>query len=242
MRLPSAKVENAVAKGESRPSLMYVHFDRENNCLAAANGFVMLVAPVDPLYYVGEDVTGPISVEAIKEARKRKCDIHALSDKLNLVSGVGELAVMSLPRPGLEYPFPDYLTLIKGWVHPWTVALLNRDYLRGMLQALEVMDEKDATLSLGINLQKGSYEYSLGPVEIRQRGGEKAAAYVMPMTEEYGSPGEVADRMTTLDELRIALADALVAGELGKDGEFVLSYEFAVKLAGAFGIEVPDVG
>ena len=101
IRLPSAKIENAVDPNHER--IADVYFDRENSRLIATDGIGMVVIPVEP---ADEDVGGRIPVWAIKVARTMggRLGLHC-EDKLTIKSD--RHGTVHGKRPTLDFPSID---------------------------------------------------------------------------------------------------------------------------------------
>lgn len=98
MKLPTSKIELCCSTETYRPHLQYVHLDADRRMLEVTDGHVAVRVPVE----LDEgDTSGPISVEAIKDARKRKANLRANGT-------LGTDGGPSWPRPEAE-PLADKL-------------------------------------------------------------------------------------------------------------------------------------
>jgi len=104
--LPHSKIENVVTVDESRPVLSDVWFDQANQCLVAADGFILAVVPVEA---EESDAGGHVPLEAVKEARKATKGRAYLEAKDGLVS-LPFAEGREWERPG--WPFPDYRQIV----------------------------------------------------------------------------------------------------------------------------------
>lgn len=96
----TTQIEKSAAKKDIRENLNYVYLDRDNDRLLATDGHILAVVPAQ---CADDDVSGYVSVDAIKAARK--ANKHDATIKAN-----GSLAVVNGPtfdRPDPGLPFPD---------------------------------------------------------------------------------------------------------------------------------------
>ncbi len=71
MKIPTLKIESATAKKDVRKCMESARLDVENQRLIATDGHILAIIPAE---IDDGDTTGPISVEAIKAARKSKSE------------------------------------------------------------------------------------------------------------------------------------------------------------------------
>lgn len=102
MKLPNTEIEMAVARGDIRKYVNHAHLDVEKGRMVATDGKILAVVPVET---DENDTTGPITLDAIKAARKGPLKQQATiiaNDSLR-VPMVG----LSMDRPTDIGTFPD---------------------------------------------------------------------------------------------------------------------------------------
>lgn len=91
MKLPNARIEQATRKKDKvRPQLNNMRLDVEQHTLAATDGFILALVPVE---VDDGDTSGYITPEAIALARKTRADSITADSALKLPDGT------QLPRP-----------------------------------------------------------------------------------------------------------------------------------------------
>lgn len=99
MKTPLSKIEKAVAVKDGRYYLNDVYLDVEKSRLVSTNGHICAIVPIET---DEGDTSGPVSVEALKHARKLKSEHIKVNGSLALDNG------MVLPRPEkANYPDVD---------------------------------------------------------------------------------------------------------------------------------------
>lgn len=132
-----AQIERVAAKDELRPVLMQPWLDADEGMLVAANGFALAAVPVE---CDGNDVTGPMPIDALKYARKKTIK----SETPEITAGRAELAFadMKMERQHMG-DFPNYRELLdKAKNHPgqhFAIAL-NAEYLLQIAKAIGAVD------------------------------------------------------------------------------------------------------
>ena len=133
MKLPASKIEACVSVKDCRTYLNYLNLNVERNRVEATNGHFAAIIPVE---VEDGDVSGPVSVEAIKAARKlsgRNGEPHILAN--------GSLA---LPN-GQTFPrvtnddigrYPDIDRIMPNEPDRAPDICINADYLAKLAQAL----------------------------------------------------------------------------------------------------------
>lgn len=86
MKLPVAKIEDITEPDHD--ALSNVYFDKEHNELIAADGFSMVVIPVDSK---DEDISGCVSTEVIEFARKYGVDVRLYATRAEAQTSEGML-------------------------------------------------------------------------------------------------------------------------------------------------------
>jgi len=82
------EIELAASKDQCREVITNVQLDKENNCLVATDGKVLAIVPVET---DTEDISGPISPEAFKSARKGISKKQKEDAEINIVCEQNEL-------------------------------------------------------------------------------------------------------------------------------------------------------
>lgn len=102
MKLPNTEIEMAVAKNDIRKYLNHAHLDVEKGRMIATDGKILAVVPVET---DEEDTTGPVSLDAIKAARKgpKKSEATVIANGSLRVPMQG----LTMDRPTDLGTFPD---------------------------------------------------------------------------------------------------------------------------------------
>jgi len=132
---PKLKLEKIASVKDVRPYLRDPHLDVENKCLVATDGHKLVKIPVE---VHADDTSGPVPLDVIKDARKRKlesAEIVCNGDATLIDSGSG------LPLAHYERidngQFPDYeRVLIDDSKEPVVSIRLNAQYVLELAQAL----------------------------------------------------------------------------------------------------------
>ena len=124
MRLPEHRIEEIPSKDKTRYALNFIKLDVEKQRLLASDGKMMAVVPLEKTDNDPDDKTGPLTVEAIKAARKRQ---NRQGDGTHYLLANGD---QRLPKSGLtfdrpeEVTFPDFDAVdVKRPDGPCTIAL-----------------------------------------------------------------------------------------------------------------------
>lgn len=104
MKLPNTEIEMAIASRDIRDYLNHAHLDVEKKLLIASDGNILAVVPVE---VDEEDTTGPVTVDAIKAARKaagKKADATIIANGEQRIPAAG----LTMDRPDVGgYPNVD---------------------------------------------------------------------------------------------------------------------------------------
>lgn len=170
MKLPNTEIERAAADGDIRAYLNHVHLNVEQKHVVATDGHILAVVPVE---VDEEDTTGPISIDAIKHARKgpKKSDATIIANGEQRIPLMG----MTLARPN-DGTFPDY-NMCLGRVSKSGLSLsFDAGLLFELARALNRRDSKN----LGVRLDLPSH-CSGGIAVTPADGPEGAHGVIMPM-------------------------------------------------------------
>lgn len=140
------KVELCASDDDDRKRLAQPYLDTKHECLAATNGHMLVVAPVE---LCDNDRSGPISCTALRFARNQRTDIVdpdismvATGKALNLKDGT------SFPRADTE--FPPYREVIPDKDRPNTRKVaFNAQYLWELCQAMGGADDPHVIITIG---------------------------------------------------------------------------------------------
>jgi len=146
---PKLKLEKIAGVKDARPYIRDPHLDVENKCLIATDGHKLVRIPVE---VSPADTSGPVPLDAIKDARKRKlesAEIVCNEDATLIDSDSGKpLAHYERVDNG---KFPDY-----EWVlpddseKPVISVYLNAQYVLELAQALSAGRGKEPVIRLDI--------------------------------------------------------------------------------------------
>ena len=157
------KIELCASRDETRASLNYLHLDVEAKRLVAPDNYRRVVLPcdVDPA-----DVSGPIPVDVLKDARRiagKSGDVFvaSLKDECRLLNGA------TYPKPDVE-AFPKYKSVLVDYDEtPGTVTIgINARYLWEMAQALGAT--KDAANVMITVPVPSEGQQSRDPIQVRR--------------------------------------------------------------------------
>jgi hypothetical protein len=143
MRLPDERVELAVSKGPERPALRVVQFDRSRGILAASNGHIAAVVPIEEGVYSPDDETSKLDPEAILMARKELREEIAAADEADHEDLKKRGAIITCR--------PDGTTLSTGRFFPCPDDQLEFPDIGGLSLSRDPRDY-DAVVSLNANL------------------------------------------------------------------------------------------
>ena len=145
MKALHSKIELAVSKDTSRPQIGHVHLDVDKSRLLATNGHIAAIVPVQ---LDSGDTSGPISIDAIKQARKedkRSGDYHIRANGgLELSNGA------MLPRESDVQQFPDIDRVINPNGEPVVSVSFNAKLLYELAQALGTTNRGQHQVTLEI--------------------------------------------------------------------------------------------
>lgn len=170
MKMPARyEIDRIVSADTTRPALTHAYLNTDARRLIATDGHVMAVLPVE----IGEhDVSGFVSVDAIKAARK-----SAPKGAPVEIAAIGALAVKdgpTFPRPGDGLRFPQYEQVLPSFQRgdEGTVSVaLNLDYLLDLAQAIGAHKSeigKVSNRSVILTLKTESDGRFLGPIVVEK--------------------------------------------------------------------------
>lgn len=128
------KIELCASHDECRPHLLHPQLDVENKRLMATDGHRLVILPVE---LDDGDVSGPVSREAIKAARKGPL-AKSKAGGVIAINANGSLAIEqgpTFPRPDNE-SFPPVDKVVPNGKNHTVVVGLNARYLWEIAQAL----------------------------------------------------------------------------------------------------------
>ena len=143
------KIEKVICKDVNRLNIQHAHLDVEKKRLVATDGKRMVVLGVTPEEH---DVSGPVSADAIKAARKAKSgEIVCSNSSLAVANGP-----MFTRETGVQFPDVDRAvpTFNEGSTGTVTIAL-NAKYLAEIAEAL-------GTTNVTLTFQMDTAKY--GPI------------------------------------------------------------------------------
>lgn len=157
----SNKVELIASRDECRPHLLHTHLDVEKKRLCATDGHRLVILPV---VVEDGDVSGAVSTEAIKAARKGP---EARGGGGEIVIGAnGKLAIAggpSYPRPSeVDCKFPPVDRVVPDAKNHTVTIGLNAKYLWELAQALGTVE-----IHIAINPDE-----ELSPIRVTKNGNE----------------------------------------------------------------------
>ena len=146
------EIELAASKDECRQVITNVQLDKKNNCLIATDGKILAIVPVETDI---DDISGPVSPEAFKNARKgvskKQREDNAeinIACKQKELKVYGKNDVTTMQRPNMNLNYPNYKQIIPR--NEATIKIIfNPEYLLRIAKAigssesvtLEIVDE-----------------------------------------------------------------------------------------------------
>ncbi len=166
----SLKIEGIVSSDVSRPHISAMHLDAAKRVLVATNGHMLASVPVT---VDTDDHAGPVTVEALKAARKSA----GKGDPILLVNGAQQIpGGASFPRPS-GFTFPPYEAILpkykRGDDGTLTIGL-NASYLRALADAIGA---KDGNIAITINLKDPAHD----PFVVTCDADPRAIGVLMPV-------------------------------------------------------------
>ena len=180
MKALHSKLELAVdnSKGSYRPVLTQAHLDVETSRLMATNGHILAVVPVD---VEPGDVSGPVSIDAIKAARKtdKRCEQYEIKCNGSLELSDGQ----SFPREG-EFPqYPDVDSVSRQVDKPADFTInLNAELLYKLAQAIGA--DKKGDYRVRLSFRDIHSDKQKTAIEVTNPANE-AHGLLMPMRDNY---------------------------------------------------------
>ena len=132
---PRLKLEKIASVKDVRPQIREPHLDVENKCLVATNGHKLVRIPVE---VSSADTSGPVPLDVIKDARKRKLGSAEIvcNGDATLIDSDSGLPLSHYKRTD-NGQFPDYeRILIDDSKKPVVSVRLNAQYVLELAQAL----------------------------------------------------------------------------------------------------------
>jgi hypothetical protein len=184
------QIDKAVSDDHTRPALMQCHLDREKARLVACDGKIMAVVPVTDLDGspgdCPKDSSGPVSVDALKAARRLKSPyglVLGASGKHSLANGA------TMPRPNDLPSYPPYEQVLPGhrMGSPDTITIcINAELLLDLAKAIgnTVKSGTFASLTFPIPSREESVNPETGHKDmldpIAVKGFDGAIGVIMP--------------------------------------------------------------
>ena len=146
---PKLKLEKIAGVKDVRVHIRDPHLDVENKCLVATDGHKLVRIPVE---VSTADTSGPVPLDAIKDARKRKLESAEIvcNGDATLVDPNSGKHLAHYDR--VDYGnFPDYERVLPDDSEkPIASVLLNARYLLELAQALSVRRGEEPVVRLDI--------------------------------------------------------------------------------------------
>lgn len=157
------QIEQAASDDFTRPHLHHMSFDAAKGTITATTGQMLAVVPVET---EEGDVSGAVTIEALKAARKAKASL-GLNGSQHIAGGA------SFPRP-TDINFPPYEYVIPSFAGVETVSIsFDPALLMALAKAIGCGGKK-----LGVTLTFNAKE-PLAPIRIDHDG--EAFGVLMPM-------------------------------------------------------------
>lgn len=163
MKLPNAEIEKACATKDVRSYLNQPWLDVENKRLVATDGHIMAVHPVE---LGDDDTTGPVTLEAIKAARKTSGNAIIVNGRLEIEG------VASFPRPDVGR-YAQYEKVIPKKPDREPDLAIDANLLLNLAKALNGKGQKPQGIMLWLPKKYGSAIYAQGKSD--------AVGVIMPM-------------------------------------------------------------
>ena len=152
MKYPDTKIELAAgAKDYKRPSLQAPYLDTTKAVLVATNGAILAELPVE---LDDDDISGPVPIGALKEARKPE-NLKDATECAMKCNGTAKLSGgMSVPRGDTCQEFPDHQKIIKDKYQTDPDIRIDVQQLKNLVAALT--DRKGGSTMVGLWLARAS--------------------------------------------------------------------------------------
>ena len=146
---PKLKLEKIAGVKDARPYLRDPHLDVENKCLIATDGHKLVCIPVE---VSPTDTSGPVPLDAIKDARKRKLESAEI-----VCNGDATLFDSNSGKPLSHFErvdrgkFPDYQSVLPDDSEDPIVSVrLNAKYVLQLAEALSAKRGHEPIIRLDI--------------------------------------------------------------------------------------------
>jgi hypothetical protein len=164
MKTPNSKIESAAAKKDVPYYLLDAWLDVEKRRIVSTDGHICAIVPVE---LDDGDVSGPISIEVLKQARKTKSSSIKANGVLSLDNGA------TFPRDGMDNKYPDVDRIVPNRTKYTVEIALDASLLLRLAEAVN-----DQTLKYSHNLKL----HITGPLDAVKVTGniEGAVGVIMP--------------------------------------------------------------